>query len=481
MISKITNVRLYAGIAIAIFALGYISISSAYAEQYQTTGHIRLPDYQGKPFTPYFHYDNGGSITIASDHGTFVYDKNSCGIKVYTPTQNPSVSNLVINHVGLTLQYADDLNGTWTKSSLNNIPCIVTQSENSDQYQITSQRNNSDGIWIIQYVLSYDKPFEYTSTFVNTGNTHYYIVTETQDGIPSHLKIKGQNQLHDPTISKNIGKPIFNNDARNVGKISYNDNFSYSYDTANKKLYTVQYNIHNDKTKQIINNFYSGKPLSKGQSFSFDPTFDIATGSGDVVNFDLSGIARGSTITSASMTFTINNSTGTICTLRLIDPALTETSVSDTFPCVGTHNMQFNQVGKYALENNVLHPVTIGISVKDENENINTITSSSIQVNYQSPTYFAQVVDNKVIDVIVADQSFVNTLNGTWIETKIDGSIRGNFAGIGDTYNSTRDQFIPFQPYHSWILNSTGQWNAPIPYPSDGQFHTWNETIENWN
>jgi hypothetical protein len=58
---------------------------------------------------------------------------------------------------------------------------------------------------------------------------------------------------------------------------------------------------------------------------------------------------------------------------------------------------------------------------------------------------------------------------------------RKNHAGIGYTYDETRDAFIPPKPYNSWILNEdTCLWNAPVVYPTDGQRYKWNEQIQNW-
>ena len=60
-------------------------------------------------------------------------------------------------------------------------------------------------------------------------------------------------------------------------------------------------------------------------------------------------------------------------------------------------------------------------------------------------------------------------------------AFRKNYAGIGYTYDSQRDAFIPPKPFNSWILNETTcNWNAPIAYPTDGQKYTWNEEILNW-
>ena len=99
---------------------------------------------------------------------------------------------------------------------------------------------------------------------------------------------------------------------------------------------------------------------------------------------------------------------------------------------------------------------------------------------------FAKVRNGIVIDVMVADQdfmdNFIDTSAGTWIETKEDGSIRKNYAGIGFSYDSTRNAFIPPQPYPSWTLNeSTCRWECPVAYPDDGKIYDWNETTKAWD
>ena len=59
---------------------------------------------------------------------------------------------------------------------------------------------------------------------------------------------------------------------------------------------------------------------------------------------------------------------------------------------------------------------------------------------------------------------------------------RKNYAGIGYTYDETRDAFIPPQPYDSWVLNETScLWEAPVAYPTDGQPYGWNEETTTWD
>ena len=99
---------------------------------------------------------------------------------------------------------------------------------------------------------------------------------------------------------------------------------------------------------------------------------------------------------------------------------------------------------------------------------------------------FAKVKNGIVIEVMVADQefidSYVDSTPGNWLETRKDGSIRKNYAGIGFSYDSTRDAFIPPQPYPSWTLNEdTCSWECPVARPDDGNKYNWNEETQTWD
>ena len=59
---------------------------------------------------------------------------------------------------------------------------------------------------------------------------------------------------------------------------------------------------------------------------------------------------------------------------------------------------------------------------------------------------------------------------------------RKNYAGIGYTYDETRDAFIPPKPYDSWTLNEIScLWESPVAYPTDGEQYEWNEDNEQWD
>ena len=68
-----------------------------------------------------------------------------------------------------------------------------------------------------------------------------------------------------------------------------------------------------------------------------------------------------------------------------------------------------------------------------------------------------------------------------WKQTSYNRKIRKNYAGVGYTYDSVRDAFIPPKPFPSWVLNEdTCQWGAPVAMPDDGQFYNWDEATTSW-
>ncbi len=72
-----------------------------------------------------------------------------------------------------------------------------------------------------------------------------------------------------------------------------------------------------------------------------------------------------------------------------------------------------------------------------------------------------------------------NTINNTHL--KGGTAFRGNYAGIGYTYDTKNDVFIPPKPFDSWVIDeSKWQWKAPKDYPDDGKQYEWDEPSEDW-
>jgi hypothetical protein len=98
------------------------------------------------------------------------------------------------------------------------------------------------------------------------------------------------------------------------------------------------------------------------------------------------------------------------------------------------------------------------------------------------------VVNNDVItiDGVESEQAGIDFLislydHTNWKQTSYNGSMRKNYAGIGMTYDTSRDAFITPQPFGSWTLNEdTCRWEAPVTYPTDGKIYGWFEPNQQW-
>ena len=95
------------------------------------------------------------------------------------------------------------------------------------------------------------------------------------------------------------------------------------------------------------------------------------------------------------------------------------------------------------------------------------------------------VVSNDIATTEQAGVDFLNNLYNSrdvWKQTSYNGNIRKNFAGVGYSYDQTRDAFIAPKPFNSWILNETTcQWEAPVALPDTENRYNWNEINQNWD
>ena len=92
-------------------------------------------------------------------------------------------------------------------------------------------------------------------------------------------------------------------------------------------------------------------------------------------------------------------------------------------------------------------------------------------------------------DVATTEQAGIDFLKSLYkdqhlpvVQTSYNGNIRKNFAGIGYSYDQTRDAFIAPKPYNSWILNEdTCRWEAPVALPDTENRYNWNEETTTWD
>ena len=100
-------------------------------------------------------------------------------------------------------------------------------------------------------------------------------------------------------------------------------------------------------------------------------------------------------------------------------------------------------------------------------------------------SHFAEINSDGVVQrVIVAEQNFINSGavgdSFNWVQTSYNNNFRKQYAGIGYTYDKVKDMFIAPQPYASWTLNDSNNWEAPTSYPEDGKMYNWDEDTTAW-
>ena len=117
-------------------------------------------------------------------------------------------------------------------------------------------------------------------------------------------------------------------------------------------------------------------------------------------------------------------------------------------------------------------------------------------------------INNKVIRVLTACNQDIATHGGElseeaanyfgtytpfskngvkWVQTSYNNNFRKQYAGIGYTFDSTKNKFISPQPFASWSLDSNDDWQAPVTYPTVTTygdnvkyFISWDEAGQRW-
>lgn len=114
--------------------------------------------------------------------------------------------------------------------------------------------------------------------------------------------------------------------------------------------------------------------------------------------------------------------------------------------------------------------------------------------------HFAEINDQSIVQrvIVVANEVLLDEngveqealgaafctdlLGGTWKQTSYNSNFRKNFAGVGYSYDATRNAFLPPRPFASWTLDEENcHWQAPVAHPSDKNEYEWDETNQAWS
>ena len=82
-----------------------------------------------------------------------------------------------------------------------------------------------------------------------------------------------------------------------------------------------------------------------------------------------------------------------------------------------------------------------------------------------------------------------NTYGGQHSSGDNSKALRGNYAGIGYSYDEENDLFMPKKPHASWVLNvAEARWQSPVgdaPELSEEEqtthIYVWNESTGAWD
>ena len=102
------------------------------------------------------------------------------------------------------------------------------------------------------------------------------------------------------------------------------------------------------------------------------------------------------------------------------------------------------------------------------------------------------VVDNAHVesDEHASGENWCSTFfgGGNWKQTSYNHNFRKKYAGVGDVYDSAKNKFLSPQPFASWSLNASDDWEAPVAHPRnaaaehDQNYHiSWDEDNQRWS
>lgn len=208
--------------------------------------------------------------------------------------------------------------------------------------------------------------------------------------------------------------------------ISNMDNAVTVSDVKNKDVYA-----------SVVKEFpsYIESDMSDGTIEYASKTPSVTVAEAQVI--DISKVKDGSKVKDVVLSVNLNGDSSKSCSLVLDDDFLDKERLSDSFSCYGLQSIQLNKNAVNAIEFMKITGKDLKIAIQEDSTKTKLSVPVLMNVTYAEPTYFAEIVNSTVVNVIVAEQDYIDTLPGIYVKTDING----NYAGVGNDYDGKC--FIP--------------------------------------
>src|SRR5437867_1893830 len=146
----------------------------------------RLADGAGHFQKDYYFYNNTNSYTIATGFGTYVYSVNTCGMKLFPPTQNPT-GTPGINSITFTARKSPVSIGQFNPVIVGG-QCINKVINTGSLLQINGTKSDANVTMTVSYTLNAGQPMKESVYLIPKVAGYFWRVTESQSGIPNFIK-----------------------------------------------------------------------------------------------------------------------------------------------------------------------------------------------------------------------------------------------------------------------------------------------------
>ena len=101
-------------------------------------------------------------------------------------------------------------------------------------------------------------------------------------------------------------------------------------------------------------------------------------------------------------------------------------------------------------------------------------------------SHFAEINSDGIVQrIIVAEQDFINSGavgdSFRWVQCSYNENFRKRFPGNDHKYDKANEVFVSPQPFPSWTLDGSFDWQPPTAMPEDGKEYSWNESTKAWD